>query len=256
MPKHSKTIIFIILCIVWFWLSHSFAATPNICTTNDFWLKVDNFMNLFLSLLAWLWIPFATIAGKLMSNGMIYGEFINMDKILYMLRNISRTFANFLAAWLILYNIVIGLTSWEDQSGIVKKVLKVAWGIILANMSWFIVGAVIDLSTIVTTTVAALPGTYFNADVNSKNQILKAVGVNKLQRKMTFNTNADFCNGEKIIEQSDIDTNNNSDQTDEELLDMVMPKWNSIAWPLLYLWSSVIKIQDFIITIVMSRVHE
>ncbi len=91
-------------------------------------------------------------------------------------------------------------------------------------MSWFIVGAVIDLSTIVTTTVAALPGTYFNADVNSKNQILKAVGVNKLQRKMTFNTNADFCNGEKIIEQSDIDTNNNTNQTDEELLDMVMPK--------------------------------
>jgi hypothetical protein len=30
-----------------------------------------------------------------MDNSMIYGEFINLDKPLYMLRNLSRTFANF-----------------------------------------------------------------------------------------------------------------------------------------------------------------
>jgi hypothetical protein len=63
-------------------------------------------MNRILSLLSWLWIPIATIAGKLMGNGFLYGEFINLDKVLYFLRNMSRTFANFLVVGLIIAELI------------------------------------------------------------------------------------------------------------------------------------------------------
>jgi hypothetical protein len=51
-------------------------------------------------------LPLLMIAGKAMDNSMVYGEFINLDKPLYMLRNISRTFANFAIGGVFLYNII------------------------------------------------------------------------------------------------------------------------------------------------------
>ena len=59
-----------------------------------------------------------------------------------------------------------------------KKVLRVGAGIIIANMSRFLTGAVVDISTIFTSTVSALPGTYFSADIASRNMILTQDGKN------------------------------------------------------------------------------
>lgn len=248
MLKYHKIIILFIIISIWIEFNHTFAAGQNPCLDGDFWEQTVSFMNLFLNLLAWLWIPFATIAGKLMSNSMVYWEFINMDKVLYMLWNISRTFSNFLAAGLILYSIITGITSWEiDKNALMKKIMKIALGIIIANMSRFIVWAIVDISTIVTTTVSALPGTYFNADIVSKNTILSAIGKNELQKRIVFDTSADLCDSSKLITSSAISNINTQSPTDSQILDSVMPKGDSIAWPLLYIGSSVIKIQDFIL---------
>ena len=40
-------------------------------------------------------LPILIIAGKAIDNSMVYGTFMNLDKPLYMLWNMSRTFANF-----------------------------------------------------------------------------------------------------------------------------------------------------------------
>gem|GEM_PF-2500601 len=41
------------------------------------------------------WIPLATLAGKFMSNDMIYGNRLHLDAYLWQMRNISKNFANF-----------------------------------------------------------------------------------------------------------------------------------------------------------------
>ena len=52
-------------------------------------------LGIVLNIIYIITLPLLTIAGKAMDNSMVYGEFLNLDKPLYMLRNISRTFANF-----------------------------------------------------------------------------------------------------------------------------------------------------------------
>lgn len=72
---------------------------------------------------------------------------------------------------------------------------------------------------------------------------------------MTLNLSADLCSPEKIIAQEPKVNPNNwtnettSKQTEAELLDVIMPKNDTIAWPLMYIWSSVLKIQDYIFTV-------
>ena len=184
-----------------------------------------------------------------MSNSILYGEFINIDKILYVLRNMSRTFANFLAAGMILWEVIQGIIGENDGTAIMKKVLRVGAGIIIANMSRFLTGAVVDISTILTSTVSALPGTYFSADIASRNMILTQDGKNISQKKITLDLTTKFCDGGKVTESWKKDSIIAGEVVPEDqILDMFMPKNESIAWPLLYIWSSVLKVQDFIVT--------
>lgn len=240
-PKH----IIIIIILRLFSLNHTFAQNTGLECLQDR-EQANIFVELILRLLTWFWIIPATLAGKLMSNSILYGEFINIDKILYVLRNMSRTFANFLAAGMILWEVIQWIVGENDGTAIMKKVLRVGAGIIIANMSRFLTGAVVDISTILTSTVSALPGTYFSADTASRNMILTQDGKNKLQKRITLDLTTKFCDGGKVTDSSEIIWWINKNES--ETLDIFMPKNESIAWPLLYIWSSVLKVQDFIVT--------
>lgn len=243
-PKHIITII-ILSC---FSLNHTFAQNTGLECLQDR-EQANIFVELILRLLTWFWIIPATLAGKLMSNSILYGEFINIDKILYVLRNMSRTFANFLAAGMILWEVIQWIVGENDGPAIMKKVLRVGAGIIIANMSRFLTGAVVDISTILTSTVSALPGTYFSADTASRNMILTQDGKNISQKKIILDLTTKFCDGGKVTESRKKDTIFTGEVVPEDkILDMFMPKNESIAWPLLYIWSSVLKVQDFIVT--------
>ena len=243
-PKH----IIIIIILRLFSLNHTFAQNTGLECLQDR-EQANIFVELILRLLTRFWIIPATLAGKLMSNSILYGEFINIDKILYVLRNMSRTFANFLAAGMILWEVIQWIVGENDGTAIMKKVLRVGAGIIIANMSRFLTGAVVDISTILTSTVSALPGTYFSADIASRNMILTQDGKNISQKKITLDLTTKFCDGGKVTESWKKDSIIAGEVVPEDqILDMFMPKNESIAWPLLYIWSSVLKVQDFIVT--------
>jgi hypothetical protein len=105
-------------------------------------------------------LPVLIIAGKAMDNSMVYGEFINLDKPLYMLRNLCRTFANFAVGGVLLRKVIEYIfTNWDGKSpaflkDLAMKSLNMVLGI---NFSWFLLGALIDLSTIVTYSLGAMP---------------------------------------------------------------------------------------------------
>ena len=123
--------------------------------TADMTGQVTNLLNYLLSFVSWIWVFLASLAGKIMTNGLVYGEFMNLDKVLYYLWNISRTFANFLIVGLLLYNIVTDFTKEKElnSSTVGKHIMNMVGGVILINASRFILGAMVDMSTILTTAV-------------------------------------------------------------------------------------------------------
>jgi hypothetical protein len=125
MFKQSSFSKFIILSgILLLSISPVFAATIN-CDPNSMTDQLTNLLNRILALFSWLWIPFAIFAGKLMGNGFIYGEFFNLDKVLYFLWNLSRTFANFLIVVLIIGELIKQFTGGGiDGSKMMKYILK------------------------------------------------------------------------------------------------------------------------------------
>ena len=54
-----------------------------------------NFLGAILNILYMITLPVLVIAGKAIDNSLVYGEFINLDRPLYMLHQFARTFANF-----------------------------------------------------------------------------------------------------------------------------------------------------------------
>ena len=232
--------------IILFAISPVFAADWNECTTASLTQQAIDGFNILLSLLSRLWIPLATFAGKLMWNGLLYGEMLNLDKVLYYLRNMSRTFANFAVLILIFWKIGEDLLGKKfDGGSMMKYILKVWWGLLLAHMSWFLIGATIDVSTILTTTVASLPSTFIwsqdNGDIRTR--ISQSIKNSSSQRKITLNLDTKLCNPTDIATITP--ETNNKEWTEQEILDTILPNSNSISWPLMYIWVGVLRIQDY-----------
>ena len=236
-----------LLVVVLFFIAPAQAA--DVCP-DDMTAQVTNLLNILLSFLSRLRIPLATFAWKLMGNGFVYGEFMNLDKVLYYLWNLSRTFANFLIVGLLLYKIIWDSLGWKlDQSEVVKYIVKMVGWVILINASWFIIGAMVDISTILTSSVASLPSTYIASDGgNIRDTIALSMGKNINQTKQTINLSTPLCSTQPITTVTS-KTNNWEPvkvETTEELLDKILPNDNSISWPLLYLGVSVLRIQDYL----------
>ena len=105
-----------------------------------------------------LW-PLLVVAGKTLDNSVVYASFLWMDAPLFMFRNIMKNFANFWLGFIVLYNIMKFLLGMNDQ-GKVKEIIintLIAW--VLIQSSWFVVGALVDVSTILTYSLGGMPMT-------------------------------------------------------------------------------------------------
>lgn len=168
------TISIIVLC---FLMSNNVFAQSTGWATETITDTIFNVLWAGLNLLYLITLPVLVIAGKAMDNSMIYGEFINLDKPLYMLWNLSRTFANFAIGWVILRKVIQYIFNFsEKNSPAFLKGLIFKWvGIIVwINISRFAIGALIDLSTIVTYSLWAMPLSILK-ETNSKDMPILAV---------------------------------------------------------------------------------
>ena len=104
-------------------------------------------------------LPVLILAWKAMDNSMIYGEFMNLDKPLYMLWNMSRTFANFAIGWVLLWKVFNYIFSKDTEWPVfIKNLIIKSIAIVLGiNFSRFALGALLDLSTIGTYSLWAMP---------------------------------------------------------------------------------------------------
>ena len=99
--------------------------------------------------------PCLAIAGAALDNSLIYGSFLHLDAALWNIWNIMKNLANFALGFVFVFTIVKNLFVWSfgwstnDPIQGAKKVIEktlISW--VLVQMSWFIVAALIDLSTI------------------------------------------------------------------------------------------------------------
>ena len=78
-----------------FLVGNAFAA--DICTTETT-KGLETFktiLSVIGSFASWVWVILGSIAGKLMTNTFVYGEFIHLDGLLRKIRQISRAVVNY-----------------------------------------------------------------------------------------------------------------------------------------------------------------
>lgn len=200
---------------------------------------------LFINLASWIWIFLAILAGKFMTNDFMYGAFLHLDASLWTLWNVMKNFANFLLWFLVLFAIVKNVFSpfskdWGKWAPIkvIKKTL-IAW--VLIQSSWFLFGAVVDVSTIMTTAISAFPSQFISQDSEFQGNIYKSLtNENFVKWKLVFNPTDKDAKTKRTYETWSQMTEDEM----KELVDTITPNYDSVAGPLLYLWASVFNLTD------------
>lgn len=114
--------------------------------------------NSILNVLYLLLRPALTLAGMALDNSMVYGWFLNLDAPLRLIWNIVKNIANFTLWFMVLFEILKNFFTTEKQGENAFKIIKkalIAW--VLIQSSWFILAAIIDVSTITTYAIGGLP---------------------------------------------------------------------------------------------------
>ncbi|MDD3262850.1 MAG: hypothetical protein PHR61_03305 [Candidatus Absconditabacteria bacterium] len=227
-----------ILLISIFFFAPTFAQSAN--TGEEETLKnLHLFLEKLTGILSWIWVLLASLAGKFMTNDMIYGSWLNLDAYLWKLRNICKNFANFgLLAFLLR-----GIISFIKNKGesIQKLITQTLIAGVLIQASWFLFAAVIDVSTILTASVATFPSNFIDKNAIQENVVLKEAGKNMHASYIKIDQNGGISEIEKGKDLKPF-----SEFNEKEFLEKIMPKDDSISGPLVYIGATTLKIQDAI----------
>ncbi|MCX6825079.1 MAG: hypothetical protein NTY80_02530 [candidate division SR1 bacterium] len=194
--------------------------------------EVQKLLNSLLSLCSRGWIILAVLAGKLMTNDWVYGSIIHMDIYLWKIRNIMKNFANFGLVAIVLRNIIQNLIG-KEKINIKDIITKTLIAGILIQASWFLVAAVVDVSTIATTAIGAFTTSFLQSSPNLQTQINNSI-TNNVYTKYII----DLSGGNAI-------TPIVGDKVSSPSRESILPTYNSVSGPLIYLGFSVFKFQNY-----------
>ncbi len=174
----------LILVSIFFWNQHLnhitnfrvYAQTNtngNVPSLQQTMYDIINFLQPLLKLIYLIMRPLLVVAWMAMDNTFVYWEFLHLDSPLIQMRNMSKNFANFALLIFILAEIFQWISGGWNTKSMIKNILKwavIAW--IWINVSWFVMGALIDLSTILTYSIWWLPMTLIKNSELGKTPIL------------------------------------------------------------------------------------
>lgn len=243
--------VFLIIWCIFIWLSY---AQDSSTQKIDDMTKTAHFLVSFLS--RWRAL-LATLAGKLMSNDLIYWSFMHLDIFLWKIWNIMKNFANYTLWFIFLFMVIKSIISKDWASDIIKKKLSwfvIAW--VLIQASRFLLWAVIDVSTIAVTAIWAIPWQIIQSSMGLQKDLahinawgwvsLPATGEIITWILITFDPNANLTKDQQFIttEERTLD----KPITQDNYLDMILPSYNTISWPLIFFGTSIFKFQDYAFT--------
>lgn len=170
--KKTKNLKKILLLLWLVFLISAFVFLPNVAfadsnplVQNDVYIDwISEFIKIISHIVyVFIW-PCLAIAGSALDNSLIYGSFLHLDAALWNIWNIMKNFANFTLWFVFILTIVKNLFKWsfggadgDPIKGAKDTIVKtlIAW--VLVQMSWFVVAALIDLSTILIYAVWWIP---------------------------------------------------------------------------------------------------
>jgi hypothetical protein len=103
------------------------------------------------------------IAAKTLDPSFVYGAPIRLDTYLWQLRQFVRNFANFFIGFLFVLSIIFYFLNFKQDKFSPKRIIPlVLIGVVVVNMSWYLIGLLISLSTALTIGLAAMPMVVLN----------------------------------------------------------------------------------------------
>lgn len=152
----------------WIWVQNeAFAQTQSSATTTNnnptqnqtaekSIEKRSQHLSFFQKVVYVLIYPMLMVAGKLADNSFVYWEVFWFDAVLWHLWNIIRNLANFALWFIFVYKIfeyLLKEKSWNIKELLIKSLLAWIW----IQASWFVMAALIDISTVLTYWIWWLP---------------------------------------------------------------------------------------------------
>lgn len=188
---------------------------------------------------SWAWILLGNFAGKLMTNTMVYGEFMHFDSFLWKLRQLSRTFANYAIGFIFLFGIFKYLlfpsTKQKSPKDMIKELLIAS---VLVQSSWFLMMAVIDLSTIGLATVSSFPSQVIANNETYRTALISSIKGDKWLSKpfqnpakgIIINAFADsFSKNQKEQWIEEYDLKEVPNNFEERLIDQLLPQPDNLG---------------------------
>ena len=137
-----------------------------------------------------LW-PLLAVAAAAMDNSLVYGGAFYLTNALFKFRQIIRTFANYTIG-LYFVGSILAAFFWNKLENVFSWLIKnVAIAAIAVNLSRWVLAALIDLSTLATVTLGALPLHALGNDTVFKENVYYMKTYNKLNINASTAQNAD-----------------------------------------------------------------
>ena len=251
LPQYLKLGIIIVMVMV-FSCYPTFAA-DGWCSweTKEVFEMIHVFFSNLWRFFSWIWLVLWNFAGVLMTNSMIYWEFMHLDWFLWKIWQMSRTVANY-ALWFMFIYYLFRYIFFKDDKPPVSKIKDILVASVLVQVSWFMVMVLVDLSTIALATVSSFPSQVMSVDSELtetfKSEIVKSELLND---KKTIVVNAftdEYLESNNTtwfsVEKSEWD--NSSVDPKKTTIDALLPSPNNLWGPFIYLWATAFKAQKYI----------
>lgn len=237
-------IVIAIVCVMCF-SDWSFAADDDI-------RSIAQILDFMVSVLSWIWVVFANLAWKFLTNNWVYGEALWLDVLLWQYRNIVKNMANFCLGFYLVYVIfkwLIGqFKGKEDVMSNMKNVLLwVLFAWIWIQASWFLTSVVIDLSTITMSAVGAFPAQIVSNDEYTEEGIKKSMrdffdDGGEISYGKTYNLFSRESEASSLVEFKTVPIDWNMSQ--ENIFDALLPNKDDVSGPLYYMWFAILRTQE------------
>lgn len=229
----------------------AFAAGECDWATKDAIETIYVFVSNLWKFFSWIWLVLWNFAGVLMTNVMVYWEFIHLDSLLWKIWQMSRTIANY-ALWFMFMYYIFKYIFFKDDKPPIGKIKDILVASVLVQVSWFMVMVLVDLSTIVLATVSSFPSQVMSIDSKLtetfksemvKSEILndkKIVVVNAFTDKYLESDNVTWFSVDKP------EGSNWSVDPEKKTIDALMPSPTNLGGPFIYLWATAFKAQKYV----------
>ena len=227
----------------------SFAVTDE---TGELWF-IAKTLDFIISVLSWIWIVFANLAWKFLTNNWVYGQALKLDALLWQYWNIVKNMANF-CLWFylvyVIFNWLIWQYKWKENIfknlwGMLKRIL-VAW--IWIQASRFLTSVVVDLSTITLSAAWALPSQIISNSEYTEESIEKSMadflggGGDEVVYWKIHNLFPEDAAANSFTETKIVSLNKS--MTKENMIDALLPNKDDVSGPLYYMWFAILRTQE------------